>query len=122
MTRWAKEPEPDPDIERFRDGLVSLRHAGEHAGYVATHVCTFTTPPFFRQKQWWVWLIVIFNDGSRHNMIEDYPPWSYVREMLDGHFDWADSSTDEEHFTVEWLPPDEAKRLRGELNIKPEDF
>lgn len=122
MTGWAREPEPDPDIEQFRDGLVSLHRDGQHAGYVATHVSTFTTLPFFRQKQWWVWLIVAFNDGSRHDMIEDYPPWTYVREMLNGHFDWADSIIDDGPFTIEWLPPDEAKRLRAELNIKPEHF
>jgi len=95
MTKRAKEPAQEPDIERFRDGLVSLSRDGRHVGYVATHVSAFTTLPFFRQEHWWVWLIVVFNDGYRHEKIEDYAPWTYVRELLDGHFDWALSSTDE---------------------------
>lgn len=121
MGSWVREPEPDPDVERFRDGLVALHRDGVHAGYVATSLGTFTTL-FSRQGQWWVWFIVIFNDGTRHNKIEDYPPWTYVREMLDGHFDWQQSTEDNGPFSVEWLPPDEAKRLRDELNVKPEDF
>lgn len=121
MGKWFKEPEPDPDIERFRDGLVALYRDGEHAGYVATSLSTFVTP-FSRRKQWWVWFVVVFSDGTRHNLIEDYPPWTYVRDMLDGYFDWEQSTADEGPFSVEWMSPDEAQRLRAELNIKPEDF
>lgn len=121
MGKWLRDPEPDPNIERFRDGLVSLHRGGDHAGYVATSLSTFATP-FSRQRQWWVWLIVIFNDGTRHNLIEDYPPWTYVREMLDGYFDWQQSTADEGPFSVKWLPPDQARLLRDELNIKPKDF
>lgn len=42
--------------------------------------------------------------------------------MLDGHFDWAESTADEGPFNVEWLPGDEAKRIRRELNITTESF
>ncbi|GAA2084637.1 hypothetical protein GCM10009821_27550 [Aeromicrobium halocynthiae] len=121
MGKWLREPDPDPDIERFRDGMVALYRDGEHAGYVATSLSTFMTP-FSRQKQWWVWLVVVFNDGTRHNKIEDYPPWTYVREMLDGHFGWQQSTTETGPYDVMWLSPEEAQRLRAELNIQPEDF
>lgn len=121
MGRWLREPLPDAEIERFRDGMVALSRNGEHAGYVATSLGTFTTL-FSRQKQWWVWFVVVFDDGTRHNLIEDYPPWTYVREMLDGHFDWEQSTADEGPYDVEWLSPDEAARLRAELDIKPSDF
>ncbi|MCO7240095.1 hypothetical protein [Aeromicrobium sp. CnD17-E] len=121
MGRWLREPEPDPDIERFRDGVVALFRGGEQTGYVATRLGAFTNG-LSRQQQWWVWFVVVFNDGTRHNEIEDYPPWTYVREMLNGYFDWQESSGDEGPFDVVWLEPDEAARVRSELDIDPSDF
>jgi hypothetical protein len=56
--------------------------------------------PFRRQEQ--VWLLVTWINGRRERIEEDYEPWTYVADLLDGHFKW-ESGTNEVVFHAEWL-------------------
>lgn len=112
-----KEPKPDPSLTKFNDGLAILNNQGEVAGHIATSVGKFWSPfsPFSRQ--WWVWSVIVWKDGTKERALEDYPPWSYVKEMQGGKLSWNDKT-----FSIEWLPPEKAKLKKKELDIKPEDF
>jgi hypothetical protein len=67
---------------------------------------------------------VVWSDGTRERSFEDYPPWSYVKEIKRGYFDWTAPPGDPRVgvYKVEWLPSDQAQRVRQQLGIRPEDF
>jgi len=87
-------------------------------GHVASVVGTFWSPSRPLSRQWWVWFVVVWSDGSRERSFEDYPPWTTVREMQDGFFEWIDGV----RYEIEWLPETERQRVRDELGLRPEDF
>lgn len=117
--RLVRSPEPDPLIEPFRDGLGELRLNGELAGHVATSVGEFWSPFRPLRRQWWVWLIVVWADGTHERSREDYPPWTYVTEMAHGYFTWEESDV---RYDFQWLPSSEAHSQRDALGILPEHF
>jgi hypothetical protein len=115
----GQAPEPDPLVEPFRDGLGELRLNDELAGHVATSVGEFWSPGRPLRRQWWVWLVVVWADGTRERSREDYPPWTYVTEMTDGYFTWEESDV---RYDFRWLPASEAQSQRDALGIKSEHF
>ena len=58
---------------------------------------------------------------SKENLIEDYPPWSYVAEMRQGYVELVATSHDGT-YEVEWIPAAEAAGVRAELGIRLSDF
>ena len=122
--KWFKHPEPSLDLEPFDGGLAVLRNGDEVVGHVATVVGTFATPFRPVRPQPWVWFIVVWSDGTRERPIEDYPPWTFVTEMINGSFDWTTYPKDPHAgvYSSQWLPASEAARVRDELGIRPENF
>ena len=118
-----KPPTPDPTLDPFRGGVAVLKVDGHVAGHVATTVSTFWSPlSFSRQRQWWVWYIVVWSDGHREPSAEDYPPWGVVREIQSGTFSWDEDDARRGTYGGEWLAQAERERMLVELNIGPEDF
>lgn len=109
-------------MEPFRGGAGVLTRDGQVAGHVATTLCEFWSPGSPLRRQWWVWLIVVWADGMRERSTEDYPPWTYVAEMKQGFFEWADGGSRDGRYDFVWLSPDDAQAMRGQLDIKPENF
>ena len=118
-----KPAKPDPALDPFRGGVAVLRRDGELAGHVATQVGTFWAPfSFSRRRQWWVWFIVVWANGDREPLDEDYPPWTVVREMSSGTFSWEEDDAHRGEYTVEWLPEEARQKALVALGIRPEDF
>lgn len=94
MTIWpwraAEAPAVERDMEQFHDGLAVLLRDGRPAGHVATSLGHFTTPFAPRTPKSWVWLVVVWADGTKEPSVEDYPPWSDVADMREGFLDWQD--------------------------------
>jgi hypothetical protein len=106
-----RRPAPDPDLASFDDGFAELRQDGEIRGHFRTTVGTFWSPSRPRSRQSWVWFDVAWSDGVRENPFEDYPPWIYVAEVLEGHFDW-EGPRHAGKYEVLWLEGDEQRHLR----------
>jgi hypothetical protein len=53
--------------------------------------------------QQWVWFIVVWADGERERLFEDYPPWTAVAEIRSGVFVW-ESGPHKGEYAVGWLP------------------
>ena len=117
-----RAPIPDPSVESFRGGVGVLTRDGQVAGHVATTLGEFWSPGSPLRRQWWVWLIVDWVDGTRERPTEDYPPWTYVAEMKQGVFEWAGGGAYDGRYDFAWLSPDKAQSMRDQLDIKPEDF
>jgi hypothetical protein len=112
-----RDPKPDSSLTPFHEGLAVLKHHGEIVGHIATSVGKFWSPFSPLSHQWWVWSVIVWADGTKERAIEDYPPWSYVKEMQKGKLNW-----DKKSFDVKWLSASEANRMIKELNINSEDF
>lgn len=119
-----RAPAPDPMLDPFRDGTAVLRRDGRVAGHVATSVGSFWSPSRPLTRQWCVWFLVVWSDGTRERSVEDYPPWTYVKEMKRGVFDWVagPGAPRAGVYEVEWLPLDRAREARERLKIGPADF
>ena len=115
--RFFGAPIPDPALEPFDLGLAVLHLDGQVAGHVATTLGSFATP-FSRQMQPWVWDLVIWADGTRKYSEEDYPPWTFVREIRDGYFDGPGSV----RYEATWLAEPERTRFWDDLGISLDDF
>ena len=115
--RYFKPPPSDPALEPFDLGLAVLRLNGQVAGHVATTLGSFSTL-FSRQMQPWIWYIVIWADGTREHPEEDYPPWTFVREVQSGYFDGPGSV----RYEAQWLEEPERTRMWAELGISVDDF
>jgi hypothetical protein len=116
------ERERDPDLDPFDGGCPALRRDGAIVGHVATTVGTFWSPGRARTLQQWVWLVVVWADGAKERAEEDYPPWTYVREIQDGTFSWPHPGPRGGDYTVEWLPGDERGAMWAELGVTLDDF
>jgi len=121
--RAAEPPAVEPDMEQFHDGLAVLRD-GRPAGHVATSLGHFTTPFAPRTPKPWVWLVVVWTDGTKEPSVEDYPPWSYVAEMREGFLDWHDGHDRERWgcYEVQWVTHELALAERERLGIRLRDF
>lgn len=129
MSRREPRSEPDfgPELERFHNGLAVLLRDGEAVGHVASSLGYFTNRG---GRQPWIWLVVVWSDGTKEDSVEDYAPWSYVAEMRAGYFDWPDGSgmmTGRKHghvgrYEIEWVPRDRALAERERLGVSLEDF
>jgi hypothetical protein len=119
-----KRPEPDPTLDPFDDGLAVLYRDGAVAGHIATSLGTFWSPfqPFSRH--WWVWAVVVWNDGTKERSEEDYAPWTFVADMTSGTYEWAGPTDDPRTgiYSIEWVPEEEARHVRDQLGIRREDF
>ncbi len=115
--RILRQPKPDPALTPFYNGVAELKQNGKVVGHIATSVSKFWSPfrPF--SLNWWVWSVIVWADGRKEQAIEDYSPWSYVKDMKNGKLEWNDTNYD-----IQWLTPDRAKSKYKELNIQPDDF
>lgn len=115
--------EHDDRLDAFDRGCLELSRDGVVQGYVATTTGTFWSPGRPRTIQPCVWLVVVWADGTKERFREDYPPWTYVREIWDGRFEWEGSNhrpaTD---FTARWVPRDLAPETWARLGIGLDDF
>jgi hypothetical protein len=114
--------ERDPELSRFDRGCLALRREGAIVGHVATTLGTFWSPGRARTVQQWVWLVVVWADGEKERAQEDYPPWTYVREISDGEFVWPYPGPRGGAYTVEWLADEEREAKWAELGITLDDF
>lgn len=119
-----KPPKSDPSLDLFRDGLAILSVDGEFAGHIATEVGKFWGFSRLCGLQWDVRMVVVWADGTKTNLVEDYPPWSYVTEMKAGYLDWINGPVTARHqrYDVRFLPSDEARASRDRLGITLKDF
>ena len=75
--------------------------------------------PFTRQD--WVWLLIVWANGSREWPIEDYPPWTIVNEIQRGNLSW-DEGDHQGTYDVEWVPQSQRQEVRAVLGISLDDF
>ena len=114
-------PVPDPGLDPFRGGIAVLVRDGAVAGHLASWVRTFWSPGRLLSRDWWVWFIVVWVDGSREEF-SDYPPLTQVREIQSGSFTWKRVDSHRGQYTVEWVTDDERESLQFQLGVRPEDF
>ena len=116
------ERESDPDLAAFDRGCLALRRDGAIVGHVATTLGSFWSPGRLRTVQQWVWLVVVWADGAKERAEEDYPPWTWVREIWSGEFVWPGAGPRGGSYAVDWLA-DEAREAKWvELGITLADF
>ena len=115
---WHCTPPPhDPALDPFMWGLAVLRLNGQTAGHLATTLGSFSSL-FPRQMRPWVHYIAIWSDGTREPAEEDYPPWTFIREMQDGYF----SGPRPVRYEAAWLEEPDRSRMWGELGVSAADF
>lgn len=112
-----QQPKSDSDLAPFVDGLAVLKYNGKVVGHIATTVSKFWSPFSPLSLHWWVWSVIVWKDGTKERAIEDYEPWSYVKEMKGGKLSWNGMV-----FDIEWLPKNKAKQQYIKLGIKSVDF
>jgi len=118
-----KPPVPDESLAPFDGGVGALTRDGQVVGHVATTLSTFWSPSSPLRMQWWVWYIVVWEDGEREPSTEDYPPFETVNEMKSGDLDVL--SRDEKRsgrYEFSWLPASETPAMLAQLGINPSDF
>lgn len=81
MRAGRRQPSTDdfgPELQVFKDGLLELRRDGVRAGHVATHLGWFRglwgTIIGSTTAQPCVWMVVVWPDGRKERLGEDYPP------------------------------------------------
>ena len=111
----------DSALDVFDRGCLVLRRGGHVAGHLATLLSTFWSPgrPLTLQDR--VWFVVVWDDGERESLIEDYPPWSYVTEIQAGVLVW-ESGPHQGAYTVAWLSDGEAAARWEALGITVDEF
>ncbi|HRD61872.1 MAG TPA: hypothetical protein PLZ93_05325 [Nocardioides sp.] len=115
-----RAPDPDPSLDAFRGGVAVLRRDGEISGHVATSVAMLWSPlSLTRRREWCVWLLVVWANGDRAGPLEEYAPWTYVREMQSSTFVWEEDDGHRGLYRVEWLPADERGLVLEGLRISP---
>jgi hypothetical protein len=90
-------------------------------GHLFSTVEWLWSPSSPLRKQWWVWYVVAWSDGTRDDPQEDYPPWLVVEEINAGRYEVEDDL----HagiYDVAWLPATDASRLREEYSITDDSF
>ena len=128
---------PDPAMSVFDRGIGELRFAGELVGHLASALGEMG---FFEPRQPWPWFLVIWLDGSREPIFEDYgPEWLTVKELDEGHFHYFEPSAQStrrilgttwtvskpgppREFEFIRLAPEDAERKWNELALLDSDF
>lgn len=72
--------------------------------------------------QQWVWLLIVWADGTREGPFEDYPPWTTVAEIQRGIFVWEAAGPRSGEYEVEWLPEGDRQARWAQLGIAFDDF
>ncbi|MFI8632969.1 hypothetical protein ACIGEP_10270 [Microbacterium sp. NPDC077663] len=118
-----KPPHADPSLDRFDDGAGVLALEGRDVGFVFTAKQWFWSLSWPLRRQWWIWYIVVWNDGERERSTEDYPPFIAVEEMKGGHLT-VDSEDDSRsgRYDLRWLHPRGADEARTRWSITPASF
>lgn len=127
---WGRRRQPTgefelgPEWELFRDGLAALCRDGQIVGHVATSLGHVRTPLAPRTPRPWVWLVVVWSDGTKEPSVEDYAPWTYVTEMRDGYVEWlsSDDRSRDGRYDIHWIPAEGAAAERERLGIRLSDF
>lgn len=116
-------PVPDAAFEPFDGGVGVLSRDGVRAGHVAFVRGTYHGL-LDRQWKWWIWYIVIWEDGTRERSQEDYEPYLAVQEIQAGYLD-VDAPANKSmygRYDFVWLPREEAEATRARLGIQDSDF
>jgi hypothetical protein len=123
LVRYRLPPPPDPSLEPFDGGIGVLSRGGVRAGHVAT-VRGQYHGLFGRQWKWWIWYLVVWEDGTRERPQEDYEPFLAVQELRAGYLDvdFSSAASRSGRYDVVWLTPDEAAATRERLGIRDSDF
>ena len=69
-----------------------------------------------------VWIVVVWADGDKQRAIEDYPPWTVVRDLDEGTFTWEEGDSRDGTYEVTWLPVEEREAVRAAVGVTPDDF
>lgn len=124
MIGMALRRERDPELEPFRDGMAVLRSDnGEVAGYLWTTLDEFWSPGRPLTWQQCVWYEVIWADGRRERVEEDYPPWTLVDEVRQGRVELevGGEAATAATYTAEWLEGDARDKVRETYRIRDKD-
>jgi hypothetical protein len=116
-------PVPDAAFEPFDDGVGVLSRDGVRAGHVAFVRGTYHGL-FDRQWKWWIWYIVVWEDGMRERAQEDYEPYLAVQEIQAGYLE-VDVATEKSRagrYDFAWLSRADAEATRARLGIQDSDF
>ena len=108
-------PQAEPSLKEFHDAVASLHIGGAHVAYLATKVESMRAGLLLR-RQAWVWLLLTRLDGSHEPIQEDYAPWYYIRELMEGGINWASRGGYVE-YEVRWLEGDERREAWGRYGI-----
>lgn len=109
-------------MDVFDGGVGTLMKNGEFVGNVATLLTEFWSPSSPLQKQWWVWYIVVWADGTEERPAEDYPPqFLAVNEMKSGYLELVGTKHDG-RYDFDWLSSEDAAAARDRLHITDKDF
>ena len=116
-------PVPDASLDAFDGGVGVLSRDGVRAGHVATVRWQYHGL-LGRQLHWWIWYLVVWEDGTRERSQEDYAPYLAVQAMRAGYLDVdvARDPTRAGRYDFAWLPPAEAAATRERLGIQDSDF
>lgn len=122
---WQPVPvvkrEHDPDLDIFDRGVWMVRQGDRHVGHVLSTLGHFRSILRPRTRQDWIWALVIWSDGSRERPMEDYPPWTFVRELLDGFLTW-DTGIRAGTYEVDLLPAEDREAVWASLGVSASLF
>lgn len=105
-----------PDLDLFRDAVASVHLDGSHVGYLATKVEAMRSGLLLRRGER-VWLLLTRLDGTL-DIQEDYPPWTYVLELRDGHVNWSwTQGGPDADYEVRWLSGSEREEAWTQYGI-----
>lgn len=108
----------ESELRGLDGGIARLVRDDEVAGHLAASLGRFRSllPPW--RSQPCVWIDLVWSDGLRVPPMEDYPPWTDVRDLLDGFFvpEGLGPSRDG-RYAVEWLDEPERSARRTDLGL-----
>jgi hypothetical protein len=121
--RSMSPPVPDVAFDPFDGGVGVLSRDGVRTGHVATVLGKYHGL-FDRQWRWWIWYIVVWEDGTRERSQEDYEPYLAMQEIRAGylHVDVASEKSRAGRHDFLWLPREAWQATRTRLGIRDSDF
>ncbi|MGA4508133.1 hypothetical protein ACQB6R_03770 [Propionibacteriaceae bacterium G1746] len=101
----------DPTLSVFDDGVAELFRDGQLHGHLFTRREAFWSPGFGKSTRWSVYLRIVWLDGTRSSLEEDYGMrWALVPEIECGRLEHQGLV-----YGVRWLPCSAAQALRAEV-------